>query len=442
MDYRETKMKIKKNYILIICIGWLCSLIFAREISDSDFQDVALFENGSSDRQILYDNSKTGDFPRGVGFIFYKLGTGWVISVPQNQKLLITDDTFTIVKTLPFERESIPFMIYFDPSGWSINSAHNQALQVLNLTNMKSDFISINDSSTPFCPVYFHEHDIYLEGSQQAVFDVLRNFSKNRIIVSGEQLTQGSDMERVSSFGISFSHESIIYQGFYVSPSLKVFLQLTGWTSHKNGSDNIPFNPEVNLDGYFSGKYNDFDVHFQGNDANGNYYWVRDSVCYVFDKDGKLIRFLVTPNYNGSYERKFILTVHPSGDLYRVLMTGDNEPIRIQVLPNTWAPDAKKHWEQVKQIPTFITEISRGAFVYPFGLWKKAEINDSNVRLRQKPDLDGGIVSQLNKGTLLIVLDVTTTTTKIDNIEAPWYLVRMKNGQQGWIFGRFIDVQE
>jgi hypothetical protein len=437
-----------KKFILIFLLLGFTSIVTAKEIIDTDFFDVASFSNDDGEKDILFDTRKSSPYSYGISFVFYKPNTGWIICAPQNEKILVTNDSFQIIKTFPFDREDLPRMIFIDPIGWSIHSNYSEAVQVRDLKAMKTDYIMLrNMGQSPFYPLYFYDYDFYVTwaGKQfQGITNVLGLYAKKNIVISDNELKNGGETEKLRLSGFQFKSEVLNYRGFSISTSFKNFLHVTNWEQNKYRTIDAAITVDDTINGFYSGKYDDFDVNLLSIDLQGNYYWVNEPNCFVFNKNGELIYTLETPrsvNSDGSYKYTYRLAVHPSGDIYRFLMTGYKDPVKVQVLPNIWAPEAKKLWEQSKQAPRFITELSRGAFAYPFGIWKEAKINDSNVRMRQEPDLKSAVISHLSKETPVTVLEITPSKTKIDNVEAPWYLVRTWEGSQGWIFGAFMDIQ-
>jgi len=437
-----------KKFICFIVFLSFTSLISAKDIIDTDFIEVTSFANGYGDNDILFDTRKSSPFSYGISFVFYKPNTGWIICAPQNEKILVTNESFQIMKSLPFDREDLPKMIFFDPVGWSIQSSYSEAVQVRNLKEMKTDYIMLkNMGQSPFYPLYFYDYDFYVTwtGKQfQGITKVIGQYSKKHIVLTDNELKNSGETEKLRLLGFQFKSEGLNYRGFSISTSFKTFLHVTNWEQNKNRTIDATIALDDIINGFYSGKYDDFDVSLQSIDLQGNYYWVNESNCFIFNKNGDLVYTLELPrsvNPDGSYKYTYRLAVHPSGDIYRFLMTGYKDPIKVQVLSNTWAPEAKRLWKQSMQAPCFITELSRGAFAYPFGIWKEARINDSNVRMRQKPDLNGAVISQLSKKTPVTVLEVTPSKARINNAEAPWYLVRTWEGCQGWVFGAFVDIQ-
>lgn len=62
------------------------------------------------------------------------------------------------------------------------------------------------------------------------------------------------------------------------------------------------------------------------------------------------------------------------------------------------------------------------------------------INIREKPASDAKAVTQLNIGEMLIVTEITETKTTLNNLEMPWYKVRFKGQQTGYVWGGLISV--
>jgi len=69
-------------------------------------------------------------------------------------------------------------------------------------------------------------------------------------------------------------------------------------------------------------------------------------------------------------------------------------------------------------------------------------LNDSRVRIREAPDLQGKHIGYLDKDQRVEIVDQTDEKMKIGDMEAVWYKIRTENGVIGWVYGWFIDVLE
>jgi hypothetical protein len=62
------------------------------------------------------------------------------------------------------------------------------------------------------------------------------------------------------------------------------------------------------------------------------------------------------------------------------------------------------------------------------------------INIREKPASDAKAVTQLNIGEMMIVTEITETKTTLNNLEMPWYKVRFKGQQTGYVWGGLISV--
>ena len=72
----------------------------------------------------------------------------------------------------------------------------------------------------------------------------------------------------------------------------------------------------------------------------------------------------------------------------------------------------------------------------------KAMINDSNVRLRNKPNLKSKTWTLLKEGTALKIKDKSTSKETIDGEEYYWYKIEVDGFPDGWVYGKYITVKE
>lgn len=73
--------------------------------------------------------------------------------------------------------------------------------------------------------------------------------------------------------------------------------------------------------------------------------------------------------------------------------------------------------------------------------------NVSNLRIRSQPGLEGSIVSQvLLNDTLYYLENISNFTTKITlrgkEYNEPWLKVRLKNGDEGWVYAGSVDFEK
>lgn len=66
----------------------------------------------------------------------------------------------------------------------------------------------------------------------------------------------------------------------------------------------------------------------------------------------------------------------------------------------------------------------------------------NNLRIREKPNTNSTtkVIGKLNKWDKVTVVDCTNTKDKIENLEYPWYKIKLEDGQEGWVFGGFTKI--
>ena len=70
-----------------------------------------------------------------------------------------------------------------------------------------------------------------------------------------------------------------------------------------------------------------------------------------------------------------------------------------------------------------------------------AVLNDSNVRVREKPELNSTVLTKINKGDKVQVIE-QGKKEKIDSMEASWYKVVLENKTEGWVYGYYLDFED
>jgi hypothetical protein len=80
-------------------------------------------------------------------------------------------------------------------------------------------------------------------------------------------------------------------------------------------------------------------------------------------------------------------------------------------------------------------------YVVEFSVVYDGVINDDQVRFRSEAGLGGEIRGHLNRGDKVNVIDRNDEQQRIDNMEDYWYLVKTENGQEGWMYGAYIDIE-
>ncbi len=69
-------------------------------------------------------------------------------------------------------------------------------------------------------------------------------------------------------------------------------------------------------------------------------------------------------------------------------------------------------------------------------------MNNSNVRMRENPNLQAQSLGYLQKGDKVEILDRSGIKVQIGNMNDWWYKVRTEDGTEAWAYGYFIDVEE
>lgn len=70
------------------------------------------------------------------------------------------------------------------------------------------------------------------------------------------------------------------------------------------------------------------------------------------------------------------------------------------------------------------------------------KLNDSKVRLRTEPSLDCDTIILLNKNQKVNIIDRSNKTTKIEKEEWYWYQVETSDGNTGWVYGKYLDIEK
>jgi len=71
---------------------------------------------------------------------------------------------------------------------------------------------------------------------------------------------------------------------------------------------------------------------------------------------------------------------------------------------------------------------------------KIATVTTGPLNLRSQPTLGGQVVTVLQKGDQMQILEESPNMETIDNITAYWYLVRTAGGEEGWAFGGYLSI--
>jgi SH3-like domain-containing protein len=72
---------------------------------------------------------------------------------------------------------------------------------------------------------------------------------------------------------------------------------------------------------------------------------------------------------------------------------------------------------------------------------QNAVINDSNVRLRVKPNLTCDTWALLDKGLPVKIKDKSAKPMEIDGESWYWYRVVAENLPDGWVYGKYLDIE-
>lgn len=68
-------------------------------------------------------------------------------------------------------------------------------------------------------------------------------------------------------------------------------------------------------------------------------------------------------------------------------------------------------------------------------------LNDSRVRVRNEPNLDGEHLGYLEKNQKVEVISKTNEIMKIGDMNSVWYKIKTIDGVEGWAYGFFIDLE-
>jgi uncharacterized protein YgiM (DUF1202 family) len=71
-----------------------------------------------------------------------------------------------------------------------------------------------------------------------------------------------------------------------------------------------------------------------------------------------------------------------------------------------------------------------------------AVLNDSQVRLRDSPGIEGKILYKLSKGEIVRILDKSKKQETINGTTSFWYQVEDWDRLEGWVFGKYLDIHE
>lgn len=71
-----------------------------------------------------------------------------------------------------------------------------------------------------------------------------------------------------------------------------------------------------------------------------------------------------------------------------------------------------------------------------------AVLNDTRVRCRTEPNLNCETWGYLNAGDKVLIKDISYDPFEIDGESWYWYLVRSDALPDGWVYGKYLDIEE
>jgi len=125
--------------------------------------------------------------------------------------------------------------------------------------------------------------------------------------------------------------------------------------------------------------------------------------------------------------KKTEYAIHPSGDVY--CLGYDDEGVYLYRIKNVWDPKGRDEWYKNERL-----EAQKKI--------QAAIVNDTNVRVRSEPNLNGKQIGIIQKGDRVTIIEQGTVTMKIDTMEACWYRIKTEKGLEGWTYGAFLDIQK
>ena len=70
---------------------------------------------------------------------------------------------------------------------------------------------------------------------------------------------------------------------------------------------------------------------------------------------------------------------------------------------------------------------------------KTASVSSGPLNMRSQPATDGKVITVLHTGDTLEILEESPNQENIKNITSYWYRVRNTEGDEGWVFGGYLD---
>jgi hypothetical protein len=402
---------------------------------------VKTFEDGNGPQALSYaTRSGAAQNVFGPTGLRYISRGKWQILDRGNGRLVWLDEKFNIIQTQP---SSIEAYSYLSSSGdFALTfyyGGEEIGLTVVATDNIGNRIFVISDEKIKVRQAFsiFNEGAIFVQTEKKEWLSL--PFSTKGLSPEFEQrlwdpqktsseLKQGGEWGK-KGFSIN-SDGNLLYKGLVIGTRYDVFLSvfegLRRFYSKNDKSDLYP-----------AGRYLDdqrFNLSYLGVDSNKNAYWsMGANEALVFDSTGNMIETFVARGYSANSNLK----LHPSGTMYQ-----SGAYAKFFAVDNVWDARAEKLWQQGIDPPKPLADVSLGTFQIPVGLWWQGKLNESNVRIRALPNLNGDIIGSINKGTTVTILETTPEKMKIDKMEAPWFLVRTWEGVQGWVFGAFVDIQK
>ncbi|MBR7063730.1 MAG: SH3 domain-containing protein, partial [Treponema sp.] len=91
-------------------------------------------------------------------------------------------------------------------------------------------------------------------------------------------------------------------------------------------------------------------------------------------------------------------------------------------------------------------DVFSSPYIKYYGEVVRGKINDTNVRLRETPSLDGKIICLLKTGTNVRLNARTKEEQAIGNMKSLWYNISVQdnygNDVSGWMYGAYLDIEK
>jgi hypothetical protein len=158
-----------------------------------------------------------------------------------------------------------------------------------------------------------------------------------------------------------------------------------------------------------------YGMTYLGKDSNSNQYWHNSTLdaILVFNEHGYCQDFFKYDNNKS----KTLPAIHPSGDVH--FLDYDKNGVYLLRIENVWDKVGRAFWYETN-----------------------ATVTAPNVRLRKQPSLTGGEAGYLQTDERIVILETTAETTKVGEMNAPWYRVKSISGMEAWAYGGFIEKDE